>query len=57
LLAFRYLAANIHPDHDTLCTFRKRFVKEIEVLFVQVLFIAKEMNRDYMDVMPLGGTG
>ena len=36
-LAFRYIAANTHPDHDTLCTFRKRFLKEIEALFVQVL--------------------
>ena len=26
-LAFRYIAANTHPDHDTLCTFRKRFLK------------------------------
>ncbi len=40
-LAFRYLAANTHPDHDTLCAFRKRFLKEIEALFVQVLCIAK----------------
>ena len=29
-LAFRYIAANSHPDHDTLCTFRKRFLGEIE---------------------------
>jgi transposase len=36
-LAFRYIAANTHPDHDTLCTFRKRFLEEIEALFVQVL--------------------
>ena len=56
-LAFRYLAANTHPDHDTLCAFRKRFLKEIEALFVQMLCIAKEMNRDYMDVMLSGGTG
>lgn len=27
-LAFRDLAANTHPDHDTLCAFRKRFLKE-----------------------------
>jgi transposase len=24
-LAFRYIAANTHPDHDTIATFRKRF--------------------------------
>ncbi|MGH8651812.1 MAG: transposase, partial [Gammaproteobacteria bacterium] len=34
-LAFRYIAANTHPDHDTLCAFRKRFLQEIEHLFVQ----------------------
>ena len=32
--AFRYSAANTHPDHDSLCTVRKRFLKEIEALFV-----------------------
>ena len=31
------------PDHDSLCTFRKRFLKEIEALFVQVLCIARQM--------------
>ena len=35
-IAFRYIAANAQPDHDSLCSFRKRFLKEIEVLFVQV---------------------
>ena len=28
-IAFRYIAANEQPDHDSLCTFRKRFLKEI----------------------------
>ncbi len=27
-LAFLYLAASTHPDHATLCAFRKRFLKE-----------------------------
>jgi len=40
-IAFRYIAANEQPDHDSLCTFRKRFLKEIEALFVQVLSIAQ----------------
>ena len=39
-LAFRYIAANTHPDHDTIATFRKRFLPELETLFVQVLLIA-----------------
>ena len=36
-VAFRFIAANEHPDHDTIATFRRRFLKEIEGLFVQVL--------------------
>jgi|TARA_B100000315_G_C14531123_1_gene566224 transposase len=55
-LAFRYIAANTHPDHDTLCTFRKRFLKEIEALFVQVLGIAKEMNLLQLGTVALDGT-
>ena len=43
-LAFRYVAGNTHPDHDTLATFRRRFLSEIEALFVQVLLLAKTMN-------------
>jgi transposase len=43
-VAFRYLAANTHPDHDTLAHFRKRFLPEIERLFVQVLLIAQQMG-------------
>lgn len=43
-VAFRFCAANEHPDHDTLNTFRKRFLKEIEVLMVQVLMIAHTLG-------------
>ena len=27
-VAFRYIAANTHPDHDTIASFRKRFLEE-----------------------------
>ena len=33
-LAFRYIAANTHPDHDTIAYFRARFAPEISALFV-----------------------
>ncbi len=33
-----------HPDHDTLATFRRRFVDELAGLFVQVLEMAHEMK-------------
>ena len=41
-VAFRFIAANDHPDHDTIATFRHRFLEEIEALFVQVLILARE---------------
>src|ERR1700716_59439 len=43
-VAFRFIAANYHPDHDTIATFRRRFLNEIETLFVQVLMLAREMG-------------
>ena len=33
-LAFRYIACNRHPDHDTLAAFRKRFGLEFSDVFV-----------------------
>ena len=55
-IAFRYIAANEQPDHDSLCTFRKRFLKEIEVLFVQVLCIARQMKLLKLGTIALVGT-
>ena len=43
-VAFRFVAANEHPDHDTLNAFRKRFLGQIEVLMVQVLMIARTLG-------------
>ena len=40
-VAFRYIAANTHPDHDTIANFRKRFLPQLESLFVQILLIAQ----------------
>lgn len=31
-IAFRYIAGNHHPDHDTIANFRKRFTPEIKDL-------------------------
>src|SRR5215467_7334519 len=36
-VAFRFIAANDHPDHDTIATFRRRFLKDIEGLFVRLV--------------------
>ena len=43
-VAFRYIAANTHSDHDTLANFRRRFGAQLEQLFVQVLMLAREMG-------------
>jgi hypothetical protein len=55
-IAFRYIAANEQPDHDSLCTFRKRFLKQIEALFVQVLCIARQMKLLKLGTIALDGT-
>jgi transposase len=36
-VAFRLLACNQHPDHDSIAQFRKRHLQELAGLFVQVL--------------------
>ena len=56
LVAFRFIAANDHPDHDTIATFRRRFLKEIEALFVKVLLLAREMGVLKMGTVALDGT-
>src|SRR5471032_3694171 len=55
-VAFRFIAANDHPDHDTIATFRRRFLKEIEGLFVQVLALAREMGMLKLGTVALDGT-
>src|SRR3979409_2755781 len=55
-VAFRFVAANQHPDHDTIASFRRRFLKQIEALFVQVLMMAREMGMLKLGTVALDGT-
>src|ERR1700675_3636826 len=55
-VAFRFIAGNEHPDHDTIATFRRRFLKEIEALFVEVLKLAREMGVLKLGTVALDGT-
>ncbi len=55
-VAFRFIAANDHPDHDTIAAFRRRFLREIEGLFVQVLLLAREMGVLKIGTVALDGT-
>jgi len=55
-VAFRFIAGNEHPDHDTIATFRRRFLKQIEALFVEVLKLAREMGVLKLGTVALDGT-
>ena len=55
-LAFRYIACNLHPDHDTLASFRQRFGKQFESAFVQVLQVARENQLSRFGTVSLDGT-
>jgi transposase len=43
-VAFRFIAANSHPDHDTIATFRRRFLPQLNKLFAQILLIAHQIE-------------
>ena len=55
-VAFRFIAANTHPDHDTIATFRKRFLDKLHPLFVQILMMAHEMGFLKLGKVSLDGT-
>jgi transposase/IS5 family transposase len=55
-LAFRFIACNRHPDHDTLANFRQRFGAEFEAAFVQVLQVARENQLSRFGTVSLDGT-
>jgi transposase len=55
-VAFRFIAANTHPDHDTLAHFRKTHLAELEDLFVQVLQLAQAMKLVKLGQIALDGT-
>lgn len=43
-VAMHYVWGNYHPDHDSIATFRRRFIEELDALFVQILLIAQQMG-------------
>jgi transposase len=53
---FRFIAGNLHPDHDTLATFRKTFLPELKDLFVQVLLLAQVAGALKLGNISLDGT-
>lgn len=55
-IAFRYICANTHPDHDTIATFRRRFLGELKSYFTQVLEVAGEMKMVSLGTVSLDGS-
>jgi transposase len=53
---FRFIAGNLHPDHDTLATFRRTFLPELKDLFVQILLLAQEAGVLKLGMISLDGT-
>jgi transposase len=43
-IPFRFIAGNLHPDHDTIAHFRKSFLVELQELFVQILLLAQAVG-------------
>lgn len=54
--AFRFLAGNLAPDHDTIAAFRKAFLPELQGLFVQILLLAQEAGLLHLGNISLDGT-
>jgi hypothetical protein len=55
-LPFRFVAGDLHPDHDTLAHFRKAFLPEVKDLFVQILWLAKVAGVLKLGNLSLDGT-
>jgi transposase len=55
-VAFRFIAANTHPDHDSICDFRKRLGPQLSEMFVAILAIASQMGVLKLGKVSIDGT-
>jgi transposase len=55
-LAFRYLAADQHPDHDTIASFRQDHLKALAALFVQALQLCDKAGLVKLGSIAIDGT-
>jgi transposase len=55
-VAFRILTADQHPDHDTIADFRKRHLKALSGLFVNVLRLCHQVGLVKLGHVSLDGT-
>ena len=52
----RYVASNCHPDHDTICAFRRNNFEAVARAFEQVLLLAKELKLLRVGTVSVDGT-
>lgn len=55
-IGVRYVAANLHPDHDTIATFRRTNRAAFEAAFLQVLLLARESGLLRLGTVAIDGT-
>jgi hypothetical protein len=55
-VAFRYLAADEHPDHDTIASFRQQHLERLGRLFVQALQLCHKAGLVKLGQVGIDGT-
>jgi transposase len=55
-VAFRFLSADTHPDHDTIAAFRKRHLDALAGLFLQVLQLCQKAGLVKLGHVAIDGT-
>ena len=55
-VGFRYLAANEHPDHDSIAEFRRRHLPAMMALFLEVLQLCRKAGLVKLGHVALDGT-
>ena len=55
-IGIRFVAANLHPDHDTIAVFRRSNKAAFEAAFLQVLLLARESGLLHLGTVSIDGT-
>lgn len=55
-VAVRYLSAGTHPDHDTICKFRRENLDAFRESFIDVLELARELKLFKLGTVSIDGT-
>jgi transposase len=55
-VAVRYVCANLHPDHSSICEFRASNEKAFQAAFVSVLQLARQLRLSKVGAVSVDGT-